>query len=139
MKVQFFSDGRRVRFLADTEFCGRKKWRCPAGEIIDGGSIPGWVPGFFGTPYTTRSRRGFGIHDHGYRKARDITRWKAFISPRRAIQDRVLFEVAIVDGERLWRAALFYGLVRLCAWKAWRNHAIRNKAEKPRQTLGEVI
>lgn len=130
LKLEFLSDGRRVRVESEVEFSGRKRWRSRVGEVNDGGSIPWWVPGGIGTPYTTRSRRAFCLHDSGYRKARETTLWSAFLSRRRAIQDRVLLEVAIVDGEALWRAALFYLLLRLCGANAWRDHGRRNAAAK---------
>lgn len=119
--------GRNMRLCDDIEYRGRLVWRTRHGLVTDGASIPALLWPFIGGPFEGRHRRAALFHDDYYkRRARERTFWAALTSHKRAVVDRMLFEVSCADGTAPWRATLIYVGVRLGGWAAWMVHARAN-------------
>jgi len=117
-----------MRLCDDIEHRGRLHWWVRKGLVTDGASIPLIVAWIVGGPFEGRHRRAAIFHDAYYRRAaHEVTLWAAFRSRRRAVVDRMLFEVACADGSRPWKAMLIYVFVRPFGFRAWRAHSRRRR------------
>jgi hypothetical protein len=97
---------RRMRLLSDFAFVDSSafKWVAPAGDIVDGASIPEQVwTQLIGTPFIGDYRRASVVHDVAC--ARQIK------NSREA--HRMFYEAMLADGTSKPRALLFYTAVRL--------------------------
>lgn len=65
-KVQFLADGREVRLLEGVSYVGPDgvQWPVPAGEEVDGASIPRVFWTAVGGPFEGRYRNASIVHDH---------------------------------------------------------------------------
>ncbi len=114
----------------------------PAGMWSDGASVGqlmpwpiiGWLARWAigGTPLTGPFRPAAVPHDGIYATAKESSFWRALISLRRAVGDRVIYEAArcrryiLKDGRRIerkpasWlRAFVVMAILRIAGFKAW--------------------
>ncbi|HWW60407.1 MAG TPA: DUF1353 domain-containing protein [Thermoanaerobaculia bacterium] len=129
-ECRFLPDGRNIMLSADIEYVGRLRWHARKGLVCDGASIPKLLWPFIGGPYEGRHRRSTILHDDKYQRlARETTCFKALVSKKRAIVDRMMLEIAIADGTDPIKALIIYAGVRVGGWWAWRGHALARAAE----------
>jgi hypothetical protein len=101
--AEWSNDGHRMILRAPFEYVApdQRKWRVPAGVIVDGATIPQFLWSITGGPFEGKYRDASVIHDH-------------FCSTKtRAFQDvhRVFFHAMLTSGVSQARAWLMYKAV----------------------------
>jgi hypothetical protein len=99
------SEDRRMRLLEDFAFVDSLgfEWKAPAGDVVDGASVPSFLWSVVGSPFTGDYRRASVLHDvacqRKSRSSRDV--------------HRMFYEAMVIDGVDKDTALKFYTSVRL--------------------------
>jgi Protein of unknown function (DUF1353) len=104
------TEDRQMKILQDFHFVdlSSKKWRAPAGSVVDGASIPRALWTIVGSPYTGDYRRASVVHDVACDEAGGDKK-------KRRAADRMFFHACRAGGCSIWQAILLYLGVRIGA------------------------
>jgi Protein of unknown function (DUF1353) len=104
------TEDRQMKILQDFHFAdpSSKKWRAPAGSVVDGASIPRALWTIVGSPYTGDYRRASVVHDVACDEAGGDKK-------KRRAADRMFFHACRAGGCSIWQAILLYLGVRIGA------------------------
>lgn len=99
------NDDRRMKLLEDFAFVDSEnyEWRAPAGDSIDGASIPPFLWSIVGSPFVGDYRRATVLHDVACKRKLRTSR----------DAHRMFYEAMRVDGVDEDSAQKFYTAVRL--------------------------
>jgi len=116
-QVEFLSDGRNVKLLADLVFFDphETQWAVPAGAVVDGASIPKPFWSVVGGPFEGGYRDASIIHDW-YCDRRTRT-WQA--------THRVFYDAMLISGVSTTKAKIMYYAVRF-GGPRWEERTVMN-------------
>jgi hypothetical protein len=104
------TEDRPMKILQDFYFVdpSSKKWRAPAGSVVDGASIPRALWSIVGSPYTGDYRRASVVHDVACDEAGGDKK-------KRRAADRMFFHACRAGGCSIWQSIILYLGVRIGA------------------------
>jgi len=104
------TEDRPMKILQDFYFVdpSSKKWRAPAGSMVDGASIPRALWTIIGSPYTGDYRRASVVHDVACDEAGGNKK-------KRRAADRMFFHACRAGGCSIWQSIILYLGVRIGA------------------------